>query len=180
MVLFFHAPMRPVYMATWQSIVGRTWGSIQWFQQSLWCSLQQLVKDQVYEIECLLPFSSVTSFQYLTNISWSCTQEHRKAPGAPAPATQEEGPRPSLQPLAAPAQAIRMHYLFKPQDQKLQHLLKDHFSKPFQEHPKEQWLPFLLVVWCQILKISSWKMIHFLNLCYLYCLRTSTWIYRLL
>ena len=71
-----------------------------------------------------------------------------------------------------------MHQLLKPQDQKLQHLLKDHFSKPFQDHPKEQWPPFLLVVWCQVLKISSWKMIHFLNLCYLYCLMTSTWWYR--
>ena len=81
----------------------------------------------------------------------------------------------SLQPLAAPTQATRMHQLFK-------HLLKDHFSKPFLEHPKEQWPPFLLVVWCQVLKISSWKMIPFLNLCYyfLYCLMTSTWRYRLL
>ena len=75
----------------------------------------------------------------------------------------------SLQPLAAPAQATRMHQLFK-------HLFKDHFSKPFLEHPKEQWPPFLLVVWCQVLKISSWKMIPFLNLChyFLYCLMTST------
>ena len=88
----------------------------------------------------------------------------------------------SLQPLAAPAQATRMHQLFKPQYQKLQHLLKDHFSKSFLEHPKDQWPPFLLVVWCQVLKISSWKMIPFLNLCYyfLYCLMTSTWRYCLL
>ena len=84
-------------MATWQSIVEWTRGSIQWLQQSPQCSLQQLVKDQKYEIECLLPFSSVTTFQCITDISWSCTQEHRKAPRAPAPATQEEGPGPSLQ-----------------------------------------------------------------------------------
>ena len=38
-----------------------------------------------------------TSFQCLTDIYWLCTQEHRKAPRAPALATQEEGPGPSLQ-----------------------------------------------------------------------------------
>ena len=34
---------------TGQSIAGWTYGSMQWLQWSHWCSLQQLVNDQVYE-----------------------------------------------------------------------------------------------------------------------------------
>jgi len=164
-------------MTTWQSIIGRTWRSIQWLQRSRRSEWSSVRKYNVCFLFLRLHHFNASQ-TYLDHVHKS-TEKHQELQ-LQLLNKKDQVHLYSLQPLAAPAQATRMHQLFKPQYQKLQHLLKDHFSKPFREHPKEQRPPFLLVVWCQVMKISSWKMIPFLNLCYLYCLMTSTWRYHLL
>ena len=158
-------------MTTWQSIIGRTWRSIQWLQRSRRSEGSSVRKYNVCFLFLRLHHFNASQ-TYLDHVHKS-TEKHQELQ-LQLLKKKDQVLLYSLQPLAAPAQATRMHQLFK-------HLFKDHFSKSFLEHPKDQWPPFLLVVWCQVLKISSWKMIPFLNLCYyLYCLMTSTWRYRLL
>jgi len=127
-------------MTTWQSIIGRTWRSIQWLQRSHRSEGSSVRKYNVCFLFLWLHHFNASQ-TYLDHVHKS-TEKHQELQ-LQLLNKKDQVHLYSLQPLAAPAQATRMHQLFKPQDQKLQHLLKDHFSKPFQEHPKGAVAAFL-------------------------------------